>query len=151
MIRVTLRNPSKGQTPVNGVTDDINMDRVIYQYLGSLVKNTNLSSDYTSGKLPPAYMKFLDKFNDINIVKTNNGDLSQIPELSTWVTLDKYLGSLGISEEYLYDKDRVDIPAWLAIGTQGPYRVLVIEDTLEVLTIPSTKEVLISSTTTQQG
>ena len=151
MIRVTLRNPSKGQSPANGTTDNISMDRVIYQYLGSLVKNTNLSSDYASGKLPPAYMKFLDKFNDINIIKTNNGDLSQIPELDTWVTLDKYLGSLGISEEYLYDKDRVDIPAWLDIGIQEPYRVLVIEDTLEVLTIPSTKEVLISSTTTQQG
>ena len=116
---VKLVNASRGitGTGVKKTDNGLTMPRSIYQKLGSLVKNKTLINDYAQGDLNKEYIEFLDKMSSIE-----DGEEEMIE-------VDKYLGSLGLDEEYPYSKDYRGIPAWIEVLGQAPYRnVAIVEN-----------------------
>jgi len=136
-IKVVLSNPSQitSRTPDTQIMGTTKMSRATYQYLGSLIQNKGLierdingnivGGTYTDMDLPLEYIRVLDELNDL-FLKTNYplfyGDLV-IAEGT--IELDEYLGSLGITEDYPYSKDAVNIPVWLSATESSPERQLV--------------------------
>lgn len=88
------------------------IDRFIYQRLGSLEQNKTILDDYNAGRLPKEFQQFLEDLED----RLNDPDINAI---------DEYLGDLGITEEWQYSKDVVDIPAWTNAYEQSAIRQLV--------------------------
>lgn len=75
------------------------IDRFIYQRLGSLEQNKTILEDYNAGRLPKEFQQFLYDLENRLI----DPDISAV---------DIYLGQLGITEEWQYSKDVVNIPPW---------------------------------------
>jgi len=71
-------------------------------------------------------MRVLDDLNNLYLKRnypTKYSDLVTAPYIEE---LDEYLGSLGISVEYQYSKDAVDISPWITVeGGVTEIRVLV--------------------------
>ncbi len=143
--KVTLGNPSRTtqRKPDSDIDGELKFDRIIYQSLGSLVQNKKLLELYDENKIPLSYRRTLDELNDLYL-KTN------YPELATniivkegIVSLDSYLGSLGIDVDYPYSKDIKNIPVWLDITFQSEYRILVDESDNTYLTDGGGTEVLV--------
>jgi len=137
--RVTKRLPEQE----SDLNEDIRINRNTYQQLGSLAQNKTLVTLYNEGKLAAEYIRLLDELNDLYIVKN-------YPELASEITLadyieelDEYLGSLGVSIEYEYEKDKVNISPWLAVDRRTPTRVLTDETDNTYLTTSSGTEVLV--------
>ena len=139
-IKVTLRNPSQITSKVvSSATGKLILNRSIYQRLGSLTNNKTILDDYNNGRLPEEFVRFLDRMDTIS-----DDTIISDPEI---LLLDEYLGSLGVTVEYFYSKDTVDIPQWIAdFGTQTEYRILVDESDNTYLTTNSGSEILIAYT-----
>ena len=113
-IRVTLNNPSRiTKRSPDEAGEGLGVSRMIYQNHGSLIKNKTIAADYDAGKLNGEYKRILDELNALYLVKN-------YPTLADGITLapnieaiDEYLGNLGLTQEYHYAKDTVDIPNWL--------------------------------------
>jgi len=134
-IKVTLRNPSRVtiRSPKEDVVDEAKFDRTFYQYLGSLVKNKTLLDDYNDNKLPLEYRRFLDEMNTL-YMKFNYPELTQDLVVKPGIVeLDQYLGELGLTEEYPYSKDTINIPNWLTLTPQEEHRQLVDESDMTYL------------------
>ena len=119
------------------------MERIFYQKLGSLVSNKKLDILYAENKLPLEYRRFLDEMNELYLKKNYpilGADIVVKPGIEE---LDKYLGSLGLTEDYPYSKDTIDIPAWLEIDTVPEYRVLIDTTDDTYLTTNNDTEVLV--------
>ena len=147
-IKVTLSNPSRvtKRVPVEDVVGEAKFDRAFYQYLGSLVKNKELLQDYTDNKIPLEYRRMLDEMNELYLkmyYPILGADIVVKPGIEE---LDLYLGSLGITEDYPYSKDTINIPAWLQTTSQTEYRILVDEDDNTFLTDSGGTEVLVAYT-----
>ena len=145
-IKVRLSNAARITKREPTATSSINMSRLTYQNLGSLVKNKQLTSLYNAGELPGEYIRVLDELNNL-FLKMNypllHGGLVIADGI---VELDEYLGSLGISEEYPYSKDAIDISPWVTIEAQTEYRILVDESDNTYLTTSNGAEVLVTYT-----
>ena len=139
-IKVTLRNPSQITSKiVPSATDKLILNRSIYQRLRSLINNQTILDDYNNGRLPGEFVRLLDRMDTIS-----DDTIISDPEI---LLLDEYLGSLGVTVEYFYSKDTVDIPQWIAdFGTQTEYRILVDESDNTYLTTNSGSEILITYT-----
>ncbi len=125
-IKVTLHNSSKitKRTPNDRDDTGIGISRHTYQKLGSLIQNKELEQAYTDGTLPGEYVRLLDDLNDLYL-KVNYPDL--YPDLvikEGIIALDEYLGNLGITQEYSYSKDTVNIPPWLSVDNKSGIRWL---------------------------
>ena len=145
-IKVTLTNPSRVTKDLSSIRSDstLGISRHLYQLLGSLVGGRILSTAYNDGTLPKEYIKLLDDLNILHLVK-NYPELSEgliVPE--GIAELDEYLGSLGVSEDYSYSLDTVNIPAWLDVGSQSEYRVLM--DTSDNTYLVDGSEILVAYT-----
>ena len=134
--KVRLSNPSKTthkkpialhDLQINNESN-IRFDRSTYQYLGSLVKNKDIVIMYKNGLLPPEYVRTLDELNLLFLKYTNPTTHGNIVIPKGITELDEYLSQLGISEEYPYSKDEVDIPEWLEFEKVPLIRVLVDPD-----------------------
>ena len=92
----------------------IRMSRIIYQNLGSLVKNRSITreDDYNN-----EFQKIMNILDDSNLEPGSVID-----------SVDTYLGSLGVSEDYPYAKDINDIPAWIDVLGVTEIRNLVAVD-----------------------
>ena len=129
---IVLSNPSHNTdiTPKSLSADDnenIKLDRVIYQYLGSLIKNKNLMNLYDANKIPLEYRKFLDEMNDLFMAKEYSEfgyDINDVKK--EIIMLDQWLGALGQTEEYSYSKDWINVKDWIDSSFENePIRVLV--------------------------
>ena len=145
-IKVTLGNAAKVTRRTPLVTDkettepSLKIDRRTYQYLGSLVKNKTLLENYLNGTLPREYIKLLD---ELNVLYENNKGLSDPQPVAEGVEeLDAYLGSLGVTDTYPYEKDIQNISAWMQIEDRAPYRVLT-DTTDNTYLVDGTSEVLV--------
>lgn len=117
---VVLSNKSTiTKSLVEGDTDQIILSRAVYQTLGSLVKNKNISSDYASGKLSSEFTELMDSLNVLFESGTAEDSI---------IALDEYLGNLGVTVDYHYSKDQVNIPAWVSVDSQSVVRNLVDQD-----------------------
>lgn len=136
--KVTTRTPSVaggGSTKIN-----LKIDRRTYQYLGSLVRNKTLLEQYNNGTLPKEYVRLLD---ELNVLYENNKGLSIPQPVAEGIKeLDEYLGTLGVTEVYPYEKDMLNISPWMAIDDRAPYRVLT--DTTDNTYLMDGNEVLVS-------
>jgi len=115
-IKVTLTNSARitRSTPIfNG--NKLTFPRHIYQRLSSLVNNKTILADYTAGTLPKEYIAFLDELNKVN----TDDETAAINELNL------YLGSLGLTEEYPYGKDIVNITPWFEAESTSHIRNIV--------------------------
>jgi len=124
-IKVILQNPSQPRVATHDRSGDehIGMNRVVYQLLGSLVKNRKLEDSYNSDELPGVYRDMLDQFN--NMTFNNKGVGTPLDVKPGFKELDTYLGALGITRDYPYVKDIIDIPPWVNELNQTEYRVLM--------------------------
>ncbi len=142
-VKVKLSNASRITKRTPEALSAVGMSRLTYQMLGSRVQCRTLVEDYNNGNLPKEYIRLLDELNDLYLT-------INYPELAAGIVvregiaeLDSYLGSLGITEDYPYDKDAVNIPAWLSIDTQPEYRHLVDESDKTFLTTNNGTEALV--------
>ena len=117
-IKVVLNNSSQQTSGFGIVGQDtgFRMDREIYQDLMSLAKNKNILADYEAGKLSKRSVELYEQFDRIYRGLDVDNAISEI---------DNYLGALGISENYFYSKDCVDIPAWFSYTDQAPTRNVI--------------------------
>lgn len=124
-VKITLGNPSR-VTKEQVVLNDskLKFPRILYQRLGSLVKNRTLLDDYNNGRLPLEYVELLEQLNVYHAEKYYNSE-NNTPEYIK--ELDVYLGSLGITEEYHYSKDTNNGELWLTVTSQSEYRILMDE------------------------
>lgn len=124
--RVVLGNSSKNTKSSDIIVDGtIKISREVYQKLGSLIKNRQLLTEYNDKLLTGSYNEFLEDMN-ILLLKRNYSNLYPdlvVPEGIE--EIDIYLGSLGMTEEYPYSKDIVNISPWISIYTRSDYRYLV--------------------------
>jgi len=132
--RVRLGNPSKTtrknvtlkEQPSVPEETSIKMSRIIYQNLGSLAKNKTILEDYENGRLSDEMVDLLNEMNLIYLHKFY--DLSEstpIPEASNEVKeLDRYLGTLGLTDDYRYSKDKFAMNDFLTYTTQAEVRYL---------------------------
>jgi len=145
-VKVTLQNPSRitRRSPnSNTTTSTPKFDRAFYQYLGSLVKNKTLLDDYQNEVIPLEYRRLLDEMSDL-CTKRNYPLLgADIVIEEGIVALDEYLGTLGIDLTYPYEKDIVNISAWLEINSQTEYRILVDLKDNTYLTTSNGNEILV--------
>ncbi len=149
--KVTLGNPSKTtrrrpeSDPVDGsgTGGTLDMSRLTYQSLGSLVQNKKLLELYNDNRLPLEYRRVLDELNDLYL-KNNYGSLgAHIIVEDGIIALDEYLGTLGIGIDYPYSKDAANIDAWIDIASQTEYRILVDSRDNTYLTTNNGTEVLV--------
>ena len=135
-ITVRLVNKSQVTRPEAslGSDDDLLFSRGIYQILGSLTRNRDMATVETDGSitihwelLPPEYEVFVVEMDRL-WQHTFYPELavSQNIPLPTPATIkaNEYLGNLGVTQEYFYSKDVVDIPAWVDTDGQTEYRIL---------------------------
>lgn len=106
---VILRSSGRGNS--GRVLSDSNalyFPRIIYQRLGSLVKNKRLLVDIENGNIPVEFENFINELE-----KLGKGEsVSQ-----AIIDANEYLGSLGISATYSYSKDYNGVPNWVgAVG-----------------------------------
>jgi len=111
--RATKKQPSYSSEVTTG-NIPIHFSREFYQRLGSLTLNKTLKADYEAGLLPKEYTRFLDEISQLGTASN-----------SAMVELDQYLGSLGMTEEYPYSKDSLNIPAWIPASFLPDQRVLM--------------------------
>ena len=123
-VKVILGNKSQetralGINITSGVdTSTIVMSRGIYQNLRSLTKNKNIKQDWLDGKIPLELQELYDKLSTL-------GSNDPHPKDLTVVTLDQYLGGLGVINSYPYMKDRISIKPWIAYKDQKETRVVI--------------------------
>lgn len=110
-VRIVLTNKSQ---PTLGLVEasttshnDVQMNRLVYQQLRSLAKNKTISSDYDNGLLPKAFINLVEEFEKKHQGESVDDSINK---------LDEYLGSLGLTEEYPFSKDRVNIAQWATSG-----------------------------------
>jgi hypothetical protein len=118
-IKVSLTNKSQ-QTDFSGKVgqdSSIRFNRLIYQTLSSLVQNKHIVENYD--KLPQEIQELFREF-DLLILDPNSTQVKQ-----ETLDIDRYLGSLGITETYFYSKDIKDIPPWIEVISQTLYRNIV--------------------------
>ena len=123
-IKITLTNSSQITNKVVTKSDqDVKINRIIYQYLRSLAKAKTIVVDVADNKVPKELVALFEEFNNKQL------GLTISPEAEA---LDEYLGSLGDTTEFFYDKDIISIPAWLNIEEQSPFRNVVYQNTTAV-------------------
>lgn len=113
-VKIVLKNSSQSFNDDYTSARDpeiIRMSRIVYQNLGSLVKNKTIvkNADYQN-----EFEKIMYLMDENNITAD-----------STLEAIDEYLGSLGITETYPYEKDYNNIPAWADISGESPERNVV--------------------------
>ncbi len=149
--KVTLGNPSRTtrrrpeSNPVDGSGTDgtLDMSRLTYQALGSLVQNKKILELYENDRLPLEYRRVLDELNELYL-RDNYGILGAgIIVKDGIVALDEYLGTLGLGIDYPYSKDAVNVDAWLEVESQTEYRILVDSRDNTYLTTSNGAEVLV--------
>jgi len=117
-IKVTLTN--KAQRTTNLATEvpnePLRMDRIVYQGLRSLTKNKHIPQSVADDQIPSELMELFTEFDKMSMGET-------VPEYVK--RIDEYLGSLGVFEEYHYEKDIVDIPPRVTVFSQSPNRNVV--------------------------
>ncbi len=151
-IKVVLSNASQvtRRTPDVQETSTVKVSRATYQKLGSLLKNKTLLTQYENGELVGEYKRVLDELNNL-FLKVNypaiGADLVIAPGI---LELDEWLGDLGIVQDYPYDKDSVNISAWVEVDTPDPIRVLVDLSDNTYLVDTSDDTVLVSYENTTQ-
>ncbi|RLA71152.1 MAG: hypothetical protein DRG30_08715 [Epsilonproteobacteria bacterium] len=102
-VQVRLGNKSQPVENLGGIgvnSSDTLVSRMLYQHLGSLVNNKQLKQNYYAGKIPTELVDLYDKFS----ASVRTADI---------IAIDKYLSTLGITEEYFYSKDTHDIEPWI--------------------------------------
>ena len=147
-VKIILSNASQvtSREPTLDEDNNVKFSRMFYQHLGSLVKNKTLLDDYNSGKLAPEYVRFLNDMNDL-FLKRNYPLLATDIVLEEAVTAtDEYLGDLGITQDYHYSKDAVNIPAWIDSYRQSEYRILMDTSDNTYLVDPADGTVLVAYT-----
>lgn len=112
-IKITLTNSARitRKTPISN-DGKLIFPRHIYQRLSSLIANKTILADYNAGTLPKEYIDFLDELN-----KVSTGNATEAIN-----DLNMYLGTLGVTNEYPYNKDTVDIPVWFQAEGSTPIR-----------------------------
>jgi len=147
-VKITLTNPSVPKDFLTSTKEDhtSRMSRSIYQHLGSLAKNKKILEDYQNNTIPLELRTLFDKFAELSdLVNTDaNARATFDQEI---LNLDEYLGSLGMGTEYIYDKDRVDIEAWVDVNTQDISRLVVDRATGSSLIDRATGAVIMHDTT----
>lgn len=115
--------------------DKLKLSRILYQKLGSLTKNRELTRDDTNTTEFDRLINLLDDYSatvEDPSFKLNDTVISEI---------DEYLGVLGITEEYPYRKDSQFIPLWVDIESQDSERPLaVFVDGVEIDLIVDSEE-----------
>lgn len=107
----------EADTPIE---DKLKLSRVLYQHLGSLVKNRELTQDITN---PNEFNRLLNLLNEYAETITD----PTFQENDTVISeIDEYLGSLGVTEDYPYAKDAQSIPLWVDSTSQEPTRDLYV-------------------------
>ena len=130
-LKVRLTNASRVlDVPVTSDATTLRMPRSVYQKLGSLIKNKTLLADYLANKLSPEYAKILYDLGVLYDKKYYNNALEVSVDI---VALDEYLGALGSTEEYPYDKDAQSIAPWVGLDSRAAYRVLSTSNGSEIL------------------
>ena len=134
----------------NGQPDLVEMSRLTYQALGSLIRNKALIERYKDGKiiggtyineeLPLEYIRLLDELDLLQRNKYYGSNHIIRPAI---IELDEYLGALGVDIDYPYVKDVVSIAPWVEATDQTPYRVLVDTRDNTYLTTNNGTEVLV--------
>lgn len=140
-IKVKLGNSSSVTGPNTSVSVDnrLKFPRIVYQRLGSLANNKTLLEDYNNGTLPEDLVDILEK---LNVYHNEKYYISTTTTDDSIKLLDEYLGSLGNTETYPYEKDSVNIGEWIDIEAQPTYRVLhdsgdILVDGDEILIVPN--------------
>jgi len=121
VVRLTNSGRRTKVTPDYNDDGSIGMSRLIYQKLGSLTLNRTILADYEAGKLPKEYVEFLDRCNEI-LYNDTWGPTFTITDAMT--DLDAYLSTLGVTAEYQYSKDTLDVKEWITAGETTEYRYL---------------------------
>ena len=103
-------NSSSKCYSVSGNGMEITLQRVVYNNLKSLVKNTNVA--IATGGQGSAYDQFLEDMTILHDIKFN-GSTEAIPDGIQYV--DEYLGELGISESYPIKKDIIHLTKFLNV------------------------------------
>ena len=124
----------------------LGMERIFYQKLGSLVSNRKLDILYAENKIPLEYRRFLDDMNELYLIYANDPNASHIDDVREGIVkIDDWLGTLGDTDEYPYQKDWMNVVDWLeAPEYQSKYRVLVDLSDNTYLTFNNNKEILVS-------
>jgi hypothetical protein len=114
-VRVVLTNKSQPEEGLSkfktqpSIDETILMSREVYQYLRSRAKGKTLSLS----NVPTELALLFDEFTKIQ---------RGLPVSAEIRKLDEYLGTLGLTEEYYYVKDIIDIDQWLDVKAQDPIR-----------------------------
>lgn len=113
-LKITLKNKSQETEELGKEKSNVlTFSRSIYQRLRSLAANKHILIDYQTDLLPKEFEDFCDKLN------TDDPDIHKA---------DEYLGSLGITEDYYYSKDRINIEPWLTHTAQDSQRNIVVRE-----------------------
>ena len=101
------------------VSSALYLNRLVYQELRSLAKNKNIVDRVNAKNMPNELMTLFNSFDTL----LKNGTADESVKI-----LDGYLGSLGVTTEYIYTKDIINIPSWIEVDTQDPYRNVIHKD-----------------------
>ena len=114
-VKVTLTNKAQVTSPQYSKQDTtaIHMSRAVYQTLGSRTLNKTIIDKYDNEQLTKEYTDTLNDLNDLFLKKNYPTLAANIVVKEGIVEIDEYLGSLGVSQDYPYAKDIINIPAWL--------------------------------------
>jgi hypothetical protein len=124
-VRVVLTNKAQPEEGLSKLKSNVSIDetvlmsREVYQYLRSLAKNKVLVDTETSGKLPVELVDLFDEFTKIQYGEEVSAAVKK---------MDEYLGHLGLTEDYYYTKDIIDIDPWIHYTEQEPIRNVVYDD-----------------------
>ena len=160
---VTIRLTNKSQVTkelseiATQPDNELLFGRELYQTLGSLLKNKDVATrDVDTGAVTINWEKVTEEFASFAEDVNNLWLHTYYPELAIAnniptptpqiILVDEYLGNLGVSQEYNYIKDFINVTPWLDITKQSEYRVLIDEDDNTYLTDSNGDEILISYT-----
>ena len=122
-IKVTLTNKSQqtGRLAKDSTTsnNDIQISRFIYQQFRSLTKSKVILENYTDQVLPLEFMRLLQDFDDIQQTGASTDAINK---------LDEYLGTLGVTADYHFSKDVINVEPWVSVLTQEPTRNVIYND-----------------------
>jgi len=116
-VKIILTNKAQQVGEVtSGNVDTLYLNRLVYQELRSLAKNKNIIDRVNTKSMPNELMTLFGNFDKI----LNNEEVDESIK-----NLDEYLGSLGVTTEYMYTKDIINIPNWVEVEQQDPYRNVI--------------------------
>ena len=141
--RTTRRRPESDPKDGSGTGGKLDMSRLTYQALSSLVQNKKLLELYDNNRLPLEYRRVLDELNDLYLRNNYGSSGANIVIKDGIIALDEYLGTLGIGIDYPYSKDATNVDEWIYNSVQTEYRILVDGSDNTYLTTNNGTEVLV--------